>query len=137
MEWLYVTAGMEAQEWMVGMEDVWRKIEGRRIIVQADDRLVLLRKPLSVRTRTELGLQLKGTAAKYKVPSIGLFDESGISFTNVQVLTESSSCFIKWCKVTGADAAIIRPDRYVYAEINRKDKLIENLMLLAEESCIN
>ena len=37
MEWLYVTAGMEAQAWMDGLEDVWRKIDGRRIVILPGD----------------------------------------------------------------------------------------------------
>ena len=30
MEWLYITAGLEEQRWMEGVEDVWQAIGGRR-----------------------------------------------------------------------------------------------------------
>ena len=35
MEWLYVTAGLEAQEWMEGLEDVWRGLGGKRIVIHS------------------------------------------------------------------------------------------------------
>ncbi len=33
MEWLYVTTGFAAQDWMAGMAEAWRVIGGRRIVV--------------------------------------------------------------------------------------------------------
>ena len=37
MEWLYITAGMEEQRWMEGLEDTWRRLEGRRLIILPGD----------------------------------------------------------------------------------------------------
>ena len=40
MEWLYVTAGMEEQGWMEGLEDLWRSIGGRRIVILPEEGMV-------------------------------------------------------------------------------------------------
>ena len=88
MEWLYVTAGFEEQRWMEGLEDAWRRIGGRRIVL------------------------LPGEAAAARS---GL--SSGAP-TNIQVFREIDSCFTRWCERTGLSPVLLRPDRYIYAGVN-------------------
>ena len=49
----------------------------------------------------------------------------------VAVLRPTDDCFRSWIAETGAPAALIRPDRYVYATIRDRNDLVQKLSSLA------
>ena len=104
MEWLYVTAGLEAQEWMEGMEDVWRRIGGRRVAIllgSAERSLSIV----STQQRME-------TSNKHATNASGI---SSVTLGNILTFRETKYHFMHWCKKNGHSAMLIRPDRYIYA----------------------
>ena len=104
MEWLYVTAGFEEQGWMDGLENVWRSIGGRRIVILPDDGVGLLPSlspgPSGAWSGTPSG-ESSGTPSR--LPK------------DIKVFNETDHRFAHWCNYAGLAAVFIRPDRYVYA----------------------
>jgi len=90
MEWLYVTTGMEEQSWMEGMEDVWRRIGGRRIVILSEER------------------EQPGSVSYVSLPN------------DIELFRETDGQFGLWGHRSGIDAILVRPDRYVYAGVGNK-----------------
>ena len=103
MEWLYATSGPEAQEWMAGMEDVWRSIGGQRIVFLPGS------------------APLKSKESPGPVGGIGIFQET-------------AGHFDRWCNRLRLEAAIVRPDRYVYSAVANRDDLAAKIRVLASLS---
>ena len=100
MEWLYVTAGFEEQGWMEGMEETWRRIGGRRIVIL----------PGGDRTMSE-----------------GMRSGPSATPAGVEFLHETGATFARWCSKTGLRAVLVRPDRYIYAAVNDRTDLAARL----------
>ena len=105
MEWLYVTTGMEAQEWMEGMESFWNGIGGRRIVILPDS------------------AQLPSNEAP----------DSCSTFPPGLVRHETDGRFARWCNRVGLAAVLVRPDRYIYAGGRKRIDLKASLRILAEK----
>ena len=105
MEWLYVTTGMEAQEWMEGMEDVWRRIGGRRIVILPNN------------------ARLPSNKAR----------ASCLTFPPDLVLHETDGRLTRWCNRVGLAAVLVRPDRYIYAGGRERIDLKVSLRILVEK----
>ena len=123
MEWLYITAGLEEQAWMEGVEDVWQAISGRRLVILPSDGAAPSPIPSSGRSGAKNNIPFggSGTASgticnETSCAPIGLRGE-------VQVFRETDGRFARWCNRTGLSAVLIRPDRYVYAGIRDRAEL--------------
>ena len=103
MEWLYVTAGFEEQGWMEGMEETWRRIGGRRIVIL----------PGGDRTKSE-----------------GMRSGPSATPAGVEFLHETGATFARWCSKTGLRAVLVRPDRYIYAAVNDRTDLAARMRSL-------
>lgn len=101
MEWLYVTTGFEAQAWMEGLEDVWRGIGGRRIVIMRGD----------FRSKNTSGLPAKSAAG-------------------IDTFRDFEDRFAQWHTCASLNAVLIRPDRYVYGTAKGSAELAENFTRL-------
>lgn len=111
MEWLYVTAGMEAQGWMEWLENEWRSIGGSRVVIlpEGTDRLSNI-------VSTQQSME---TSHKHSTNASGL---SLATPGNIQIFRETQNQFTRWCNNSGHSAMLIRPDRYTYAGFrNRRE----------------
>ena len=88
MEWLYITAGLEEQRWMDGLEDAWRSIGGCRIVILPSDGAL---------------------------PSKEASDAPSRPPSSIELFHETDGRFDDWCNRTGFYDLLVRPDRYVYA----------------------
>lgn len=87
---LYVTDGLDPQNWLDAENPDWDALGGARVAIA----------------------------------------DAG-AMEGVAVLRPTDDCFRSWIAETGAPAALIRPDRYVYATIRDRNDLVQKLRSLA------
>ena len=110
MEWLYVTNSLEAQEWMEGLEDVWRRAGGQRIVIL----------PGNGAAPAPRSGQTGAPAAFGERPAV-----PSVVFSNVRVFRETDRRYARWCERTDFAAVLVRPDRYIYAGVRSRLNSIE------------
>ena len=119
MEWLYVTTGMEAQEWMEGLEEVWREMGARRIVIQSNAVLNVDKTSNGIRLTPIHG---QSTSSMQKYP------------LGIEKIGKLDTRFVHWCEENSIGAFIVRPDRYIFSSTDNRHTLL-NMMKLLTKYC--
>ena len=137
MEWLYVTDSLETQGWIEGLEEVWRKIGGLRIVILPNDGAVLWPGPQSTRAGAAPVVpseRLEAASGKLtgEVSCASASYRTRLS-NDIRLFRETDGRFVRWCEHTRLTAAIFRPDRYAYAGAKNHTSLAKTVSKLAVE----
>lgn len=132
MEWLYVTAGYEAQGWMEGMEDLWERIGGRRIVILPGNWEETTFDPISSQSNAASNQTLRKSSVPSNAPSGISSDASTRLPAAAQVIRETNRQFTHWCERIGSTAVMIRPDRYIFAKTKNHNNFAMNTRELVQ-----
>ena len=125
MEWLYVTTRMEEQEWMEGLEDVWHSIGGRRIVIVPVEPEPMENGRESTSNNFNFGRnKIKSTNGALSTKKLEtILDLKVVRSDQIEILRETDNRFAQWCSWNTSPAVIVRPDRYIYSPVLKKQNL--------------